>query len=126
MKAILATVVILFSMNVFAISTYECVGLAGVEEYRVEIDQEKRSANFFDNDTNSSLKQTGMYMYETYPTQLVYEFTGQDMSQEGDLFLEFNFTTKTAYLYSFNTKESKSLSLIGSAKCKLFLPTDMK
>lgn len=126
MKAILASVVVLFSMNVFAISTYECINVAGIEEYRVEINQEKRTANFFDNNTNSSLKQTGMYFYETYPTQMVYEFTGKDMTQDGDLFLEFNITTKTAHLYSFNTKESKALALIGSAKCKLFLPADMK
>lgn len=117
MKSLIALFSLFLSLTVNA-STFSCQGLADMDEYTVDIELSQGTASFFDNDTISDMTKTESYLTETYPSELVYEFTGKDMGYMGDLKLVFNYTNKMAYLYSFNTIESISLSLIGSAPCK--------
>ncbi len=121
MTKILFVAVLLVGINSFAANSnfYECGGLAGVDEYRVGIDLNRKIAGFFDNDSTSMMKLVKVESLETYPPQTQMIFQGKEASYDGYLKLYFNLTAKSVTLYSIAKGKS---TLVGRAKCALSKP----
>ncbi|MCX6119008.1 MAG: hypothetical protein NT027_15845, partial [Proteobacteria bacterium] len=87
---------------------FSCDGVAGVDEWVIYLDLEKKLAGFFDNDNTTVIPLVDTLILESNPPQGVYTFNGQDTGggEFETLKITFNdFTLASSITFNPNTKD---------------------
>ena len=113
-KLIIAVITTLFTTSAFAAGQFACT-LPQAEEFRVGIDLTLKTAEFFDNDSTSTMNYLASRPSSSNTENEVLIFVGKDNGGSGDLQLEFNKGRKRIKLSTVET--DGTIELLGFAKC---------
>jgi hypothetical protein len=115
MKLILATVIAMSMSSVGFSKIYKCDRFITIEEYSVEINDSKKTASFFDNDTITELTLKQTKILESLPAQELMIFEGVNPLYKGKIRISFNKTKSKVTVFQVVPKKTTEL---GTSICK--------